>query len=219
MALPEKWKTRDGRVLLIREMSDDHIKNTLAMLRQKGKVSLRDWRDARPELPTGLQGEFAQDAADESFSQEWEAWLRMRPSGAIDAFHLEMAYRRRHGITIVEKDARPAMGELVDPAPETMAARADALEAERTGVEAELAGVQRWKPNPYRDPKTGDQVAEDKNADWDDLWVVTGLERGKESDVVLGVVLHHKSTMDKDPTPGALVDIADFRQRYYLLAS
>lgn len=33
---PTHWKTRDGRVLCIKEMEDEHLRNTVEMLRRKG---------------------------------------------------------------------------------------------------------------------------------------------------------------------------------------
>lgn len=114
--LPETWKCRDGRVLLIREMSDDHIRNTLAMLRSKGVVSMRAWQDERPQWAAGFQGEFAQDAAEQSYYDELEAWAKKKHSAHMDAFHLEMAYRKRHGVSI--KEARVSVAETVDEAPE-----------------------------------------------------------------------------------------------------
>jgi hypothetical protein len=34
-----KWKTRDGRTLAPSEMSTEHLKNAIAMLRRQGKVT------------------------------------------------------------------------------------------------------------------------------------------------------------------------------------
>jgi hypothetical protein len=122
--LPETWKTRDGRVLLIREMSDDHIRNTLVMLKNMGVMSMREWQDERPQWATGLTGEFAQDAAEQSYYDELETWARKKHSAHVDAFHLEMAFRRRHGIRILEKQLE--VGETVDATPPAAPVRVSA---------------------------------------------------------------------------------------------
>ena len=38
--LPAVWRMRDGREVEIIKMSTSHIKNTIAMLRRKGRISI-----------------------------------------------------------------------------------------------------------------------------------------------------------------------------------
>lgn len=114
--MPEKWKCSDGRVLLIREMSDDHIANAVKMLRQKGYLSLRDWNESRPVYHFGVHvGEYAEMAMEQGYENDLFVWAKTKHSAAIDAFHLETAYRRRHGIVIKDVTASPTAAEQIDP--------------------------------------------------------------------------------------------------------
>jgi hypothetical protein len=57
------WKTRNGRKILVHEMSDTHIANTIAMLRRHYKlISIRE--DLDFALLSSLQGEMAQYAVE-----------------------------------------------------------------------------------------------------------------------------------------------------------
>jgi hypothetical protein len=100
MRLPETWRTRDGRLLRIRAMSNDHLGNAASYLRSRGFISYREWRAMQPEVPHGVNGEMAAYYAEHGFSDEWERWLALKPHIALDAFANELAYRRRHGITV-----------------------------------------------------------------------------------------------------------------------
>lgn len=175
-ALPETWKTRDGRVLLIRQMSDMHIHNTLAFLRSRGKVSLRDWQDQRPQFPTGLQGEYAIEAAEGEFYRAMDEWAKLRYHPAIDAFHLELTYRRRHGITVAEPP-QAAIAEQVDPTPSTneqgTAAHAAVLDLGHVLAD-KPTDEPRWREADGM-PRLGDVVANSFETDYDEMPVVESL--------------------------------------------
>lgn len=89
------WITRDRRVLRIADMDTDHIRNTINMLRRRGLVP-KGTRGPMPDFPVGLQGEFAQDAADQEFNAAFDQWLSAPPeSAALLELETELA-RRAH---------------------------------------------------------------------------------------------------------------------------
>lgn len=66
------WKTRDGRVLDVKEMTDSHLDNTVAYMRRRVDAM----RQAECSMWGGLcmlQGEMAQDAAESALEQVAEA--------------------------------------------------------------------------------------------------------------------------------------------------
>ncbi len=100
MRLPETWRTRDGRLLRIRSMSNKHIVAATEMLRRRGFVSYREWKNEEPPIPHGIGGDMAAYCAELELSETWEKWLAMKHHVALDAFASELAYRRRHKINI-----------------------------------------------------------------------------------------------------------------------
>lgn len=115
MKLPETWRTRDGKLLRIRSMSNAHIAAASKMLRREGFISYREWRDLEPArlngITHGVAGDEASYCAGDAWANEaWDEWMAKKHHGALDAFTMELAYRRRHGITI-EEDGPSVMAE------------------------------------------------------------------------------------------------------------
>lgn len=81
-----KWRCRDGRELSLSEMTTDHVRNALAMLRRKGFGSFDDWQLALNALGSGMMGEHAQDALLAEVTS-------FRVSPWIDAFEAELKRR------------------------------------------------------------------------------------------------------------------------------
>lgn len=79
------WRTKDGRVLYLDEMSKEHIQSCLAMLKRQGYCSLAQFHLTLGSVGS-LQGDMAQYAAEEELSS-------MRPNRAIDLFEEELARR------------------------------------------------------------------------------------------------------------------------------
>lgn len=79
------WKCRDGRVLEIKKMDTDHLRNTIAMLRSNGFVTSSEF-DGMMRSHNSLSGEFAQMAAEREI-----AGARYTP--ALE--HLEDELRKR----------------------------------------------------------------------------------------------------------------------------
>lgn len=63
------WKTKDGRVLLVREMTDSHLMNTIRLLERCYAVNLSVY--LAPGL--GPQGDAAQDAFDAEYRHYLDA--------------------------------------------------------------------------------------------------------------------------------------------------
>ncbi len=82
---PLIWVTRDGRRYTIDEMSGDHVRAALAMLRKAGYCSVAEFKDSWAGLGC-LQGEMALYYAEGAVSN-------MRPHRFIDAF--EQSLRER----------------------------------------------------------------------------------------------------------------------------
>lgn len=213
--LPETWRCQDGRELLIRDMEDEHISNCIALLRRNGYVSRQEWRERQPDYPTGtVVGDFAQDAFEAAFSDEWAAWLRLKPCSAIDAFSLELAYRRRHGIKVARGPVGVPIGVMVDgvPSPSPVPALDWGHVAQNR---ADLNGdAELWPPVDGGtwpkgvEPSKGDVVSVDRHAPWDDMHEVHSVE-GND------VTLVHRAQ------PGAVLrmSLGKFKKRFYLMAS
>lgn len=58
-----EWKTKDGRIIDIKDMTDSHLKNTISMLRRNGFITNNDFLDMLG-FAFSLNGEMAQDAAE-----------------------------------------------------------------------------------------------------------------------------------------------------------
>jgi hypothetical protein len=81
------WTTRDGRTLKLSEMTDDHLRNTIAMLRNKASSEIRGYWQAG----CMLQGEMSIDAWESALDSEMERtdlWMNI-----ADAMEKEL--RRR----------------------------------------------------------------------------------------------------------------------------
>lgn len=81
------WKCKDGRVINVAGMSDEHVLNALAMLRRKGFVGIREKLDF--PYPCGFNGEMARMAAE----HEWFDFMSKPSSPAVDWFDDEVARR------------------------------------------------------------------------------------------------------------------------------
>lgn len=79
------WVTKDRRVLYLDEMTEEHIKSCLAMLRRQGFCSLARFKQALAAVGS-LQGDMAQCTATQEFDS-------MHPNRAIDLFEKELARR------------------------------------------------------------------------------------------------------------------------------
>lgn len=82
-----QWRTRDGRIIAVRDMDTNHIQNTLAMLRRKGFVGPRTvlayLSGPRPS------GDGAQDAFNEELAE-----IATRPINPfVDIFEAELERR------------------------------------------------------------------------------------------------------------------------------
>lgn len=79
------WTTKDGRKVAIKDMSDDHLKNAVAMLRRNGFVGADEY-----ELAIGgaysMQGEMAQYYAEQVVAD-------MFPSRCLDEMEYEISRR------------------------------------------------------------------------------------------------------------------------------
>jgi hypothetical protein len=82
-----KWTKQDGTQVEISEMSTEHLKNTLAMLKRKGYVSPEEW-EAHLAAAFSFSGEMS------SYYAEQEA-DRMKVHAAIPALEKEYAKRLR----------------------------------------------------------------------------------------------------------------------------
>lgn len=80
------WKTRDGRVLPIADMGDDHLANTIRMLRRKGFIGRSTLEAYMTSGPSG-------DMASMAFEQEQREVFSRPVSEALD--HLEAEARKR----------------------------------------------------------------------------------------------------------------------------
>jgi len=81
-----KWKTKDGRVLKISEMETAHIENTIAMLERNGFCTPDDFWSAVSGA-SSLNGEYAQDAADEQIAG-------LKPVAILEHLYGELSARR-----------------------------------------------------------------------------------------------------------------------------
>lgn len=79
MPLPKTWVTRDGREISIREMTDEHLVNTLRMLRRNAPVVRLRYEFALirrlESLLCGLQGEMAIDCAEREIDMHVDAMV------------------------------------------------------------------------------------------------------------------------------------------------
>lgn len=82
-----KWKTRDGRVLDIREMETAHLRSAIGMLRRNGYVTREELCDAMCTA-SGLGGEFAQMAAEQEITS-------MKLHATMEALSEELERRNR----------------------------------------------------------------------------------------------------------------------------
>lgn len=78
------WKTKDGRIIPIRDMSDQHLANTIRMLERCAPAHRSAEQEACMGGCAGLQSEMAQYAAeqgvDEMFEESPEEWLERQPT-------------------------------------------------------------------------------------------------------------------------------------------
>ncbi len=79
------WTTKDGRKIDIKDMSDDHLKNSIAMLRRNGFVGADEYEVALGSA-FSMGGEMAQYYAEQSAAD-------MMPSQCLDAMEYELAVR------------------------------------------------------------------------------------------------------------------------------
>lgn len=79
------WTTKDGRKIDIKDMSDDHLRNAVAMLRRKGFVGADEYEIALGSA-FSMGGEMAQYYAEQSVDD-------MMPSQCLDAMEYEIVVR------------------------------------------------------------------------------------------------------------------------------
>ena len=84
-----KWKTKEGKLIEVKDMSTSHIKNSLAMLKRKGFI-------AQSTLKSYLfcpspRGDMAQYC----FDQEFDRILNCPVSSFIDKFESELIKRNK----------------------------------------------------------------------------------------------------------------------------
>jgi len=80
------WKTRDGRVIPVVDMTDDHLRNTLRMIQRAGYVHSKQF----VSLLMYACSEFTPDGAADAAKQEWEVARCSKHTDAI----LDEAERR-----------------------------------------------------------------------------------------------------------------------------
>lgn len=87
------WKCQDGRRIPVIEMTDDHIKNCIAMLRRNGRIS-RDDLGPFPNPPC-MQGEYAQMCAEYEWGRACDDWTAaaVRVSAWFEIFEKELKRR------------------------------------------------------------------------------------------------------------------------------
>ena len=79
------WTTKDGRKIDIKDMSDDHLQNTVSMLRQQGSIGADEYEIAIGSA-FSIGGEMAQYYAEQSVAD-------MIPSRCLDAMEYEIVVR------------------------------------------------------------------------------------------------------------------------------
>jgi len=80
-----RWTTKDGRKIDVKDMSNDHLKNAVAMLRRKGFVGADEYEVALGSAYS-MSGEMAQYYAEQSVAD-------MMPSQCLDAMEYELVVR------------------------------------------------------------------------------------------------------------------------------
>lgn len=95
------WTTKDGRKINIKDMSDDHLRNAVAMLRRQGFVGADEYALAIGSA-FSMSGEMAQYYAEQSVAD-------MMPSQCLDAMECEIAMRAN-----VQSDRRSAATDAPD---------------------------------------------------------------------------------------------------------
>lgn len=85
------WKTKDGKEIAIKDMTTEHIQNTIKFLKRHGFIS-NDTLDFYLYSP-GPQGEMAQYC----FEQEVDEIISRPTTSYLDAFETELKRRSSNG--------------------------------------------------------------------------------------------------------------------------
>ena len=84
-----QWTTKDGRKIDVKDMSDDHLRNAVAMLRRQGFVGADEYEVAIGSA-FSMSGEMAAYYAEQSVAD-------MMPSQCLDAMEYELSMRANGG--------------------------------------------------------------------------------------------------------------------------
>lgn len=69
-----KWKCKDGRELELADMSTDHLKNVITMLRSKGTVTPNEYLSCLAYACSSNTGEYAAMAAEQELD-DMQPWI------------------------------------------------------------------------------------------------------------------------------------------------
>ncbi len=85
-----KWRTKDGRVLDIKDMGDEHLLNAHRMLRRK-VVEYKEIEKMYLHPIFGPQGEMAQECLEQGMEEKFEVYIQML--GAVGTMDKEIKKR------------------------------------------------------------------------------------------------------------------------------
>jgi len=90
----DEWRTKDGTVIRVKDMDDDHLRNTIRML-QKNALAKRELHTLSYLVGPYPQGEMAQVAFDSEFDQLLDSsWMEFVP----EVYNLMLEEARVRGI-------------------------------------------------------------------------------------------------------------------------
>jgi hypothetical protein len=81
-----KWKCWDGRVLDIKEMTTEHLKNVIAMLRRNRVVTFDEYLSCAAHACSGSCGEYSAMAAESELDS-------MKPWAGLEKLEAELERR------------------------------------------------------------------------------------------------------------------------------
>ena len=87
-AAKAKWRKRDGTEMLVADMDDNHLANSIRMMRRNGYIAAETHRFYM--TCTGPSGDMAQMA----FERECDEVLRKSPHPALDGLEAEAKKRK-----------------------------------------------------------------------------------------------------------------------------
>jgi len=97
------WKTKDGRIIKVKDLETDHAINIIVYLRDHGRVpAISYWRELH--MFSNPLGGVMSDAEDMAFDNSlYHGVLSKMPSPAMDAVLLELKHRKIDIVKEIEK--------------------------------------------------------------------------------------------------------------------